>query len=76
MRWRDYGSGVHRSVPERYEIRRSTSRRSGDTIWSVFVKYRDGQREMIAGEQLGCMVAAFKSLADAKSFTKHLEGES
>ena len=38
--------------------------------------YRDGQREMIAGEQLGCLVSAFKSLADAKAYTKHLEGES
>lgn len=68
MRWRDYGSGVHRSVPEKYEIRKSTSRRSGDTIWSVFVQYRDGQREMIAGEQLGCSMAAFPSLATAKVF--------
>ena len=76
MRWRDYGSGIHRSVPERYEIRRSTSQRSGDTIWSVFIMCRDGQREMIAGEQLGCLVAAFKSLADAKAYSKHLEGQS
>ena len=31
---------------------------------------------MIAGEQLGCLVAAFPSLADAKAYSKHLEGES
>ena len=71
MRWRDYGSGMHRSVPERYEIRRSTSRRSGDTIWSVFVRSSDGQREMLAGEQLGCMMPAFPSLATAKAFAIH-----
>ena len=69
MRWRDYGSGIHRSVPEKYEIRMSTSRRSGDTIWSVFITTRDGQREMLAGEQLGCLVAAFPSLATAKAFS-------
>ena len=69
MRWRDYGSGIHRSVPEKYEVRRSTSRRSGDTIWSIFVMYRDGQREMLAGEQLGCSMPAFPSLAKAKAFS-------
>lgn len=31
--------------------------------------YRDGQREMLAGEQLGCLVAAFPSLATAKAFS-------